>query len=184
MFGLVEEGKKKIYKNYQMIVYSKWKCNPLQCIPRRTLKRRIQKILSTIIREIKVSNSDVLHTDSSRQRTRCYDFQESGRSDITAFVWRVFLFFCWHSSGRERSKFQLERHNLPQKLFIRILFLLSFLFHLFFSFIVHCSSRTALGACLNSTVHSFEQEETLEAREEEEDVITIFTFVNTCKLKH
>lgn len=90
---------------------------------------------------------------------------------------------CWHSSGRERSKFQLERHNLPQKLFIRILFLLRFFF-IFFLFIVHCSSRTVLGACWNSSVHSFEQEETLEAGEEEEDAITIFTFVNTCKLKH
>lgn len=33
MFGLVDEGKK--YTNYQMNIYSKWKCNPLQCIAGR-----------------------------------------------------------------------------------------------------------------------------------------------------
>lgn len=160
MFGLAEEEKK--YTNYKMIIYSKWKCNPLplQCFARRTHKKHSPLLFEKLKYQIQTFHTHI-HTTAATNPTQCYEFRESRHSDTTAFVWRVFLVSTAvarpYELVPESSKFQLERHNLPRKHVYSYFIFTSFLFHLFPDCIVALAACLAF-ACLYSSVHYFEHE--------------------------
>lgn len=109
--------KNKKYTNYQMIIYSKSKCNPLQCAlhdeeeeeeeERSPLLLLFEKLLSIKFRCFTPTSRRGNNESNEMLRvSRIYSFRHHGVRAASAQQYGLVP---------ESSKFQMERHNLPEK---------------------------------------------------------------------
>lgn len=156
-----------------MGMQSDWKCNAART-PYVKMKKWIQKALSIIfIRKIKVSNSDT-HTCTQQHNTQRIERNvTSFKNLVTRAPWRL------HSSSCPRAvNFNWSAIIYPKK----CLFVFYFYIVFFSSFLSNGDEGVAVSCRFLHVGSLIWTRKTLDT-EKNEDVITIFTFVNTCKLK-